>query len=306
VTPNTGLDRVLFLPSLDPGRRHQATRVAEAMGGKGCDVSLVLRALGEATTALGLAAGATGRRMEALLRARGVATDFVWTEGETRLNTVLIETDTLRHTTICAEGLQATSRHLAALLERVAAHQPAAEAIAVCGSLPADWPPEWYARLVRRARRGGRPVVVDAAGDALHAALEGEPAAVKPNLHELESVAGGPLRALPEIAAAARSLLERGAGLVVVSLAAEGAIAVTAAATWHAAPPPVSPVNPAGAGDGMVAMIALGLARAWPVPEILRRAVATGSAITTTPGTAECPAELARELVDRVDLRRVE
>src|SRR5262245_61674409 len=105
------------------------------MGGKGCDVSLVLRACGEETTALGLAGGESGRRMEALLRAQGVATDFVWTGGETRLNTVLIETETLRHTTICAEGLEPTPGDRDALLERITVHLPGAAAVAVCGSL---------------------------------------------------------------------------------------------------------------------------------------------------------------------------
>lgn len=275
------------------------------MGGKGCDVSLILSAFGEVTTALGLAAGETGRRMEAMLRAQGVATDFVWTGGETRLNTVLIETETLRHTTVCAEGLEPTPGDRAALLERIAAHLPGASVVAVCGSLPAAWPPKWYEVLVRQGGATGRPVVVDAAGEALRASLAGRPAAVKPNLHELESVAESPVRTLPEVVAAARALIARGAGLVVVSLGAEGAVAASAGEAWHAAAPSVAAVNPAGAGDGMVAMIALGLAGGWPVAEILRRAVATGSAIATTPGTAECPAALATELAERVEVSPV-
>src|SRR5690349_6514545 len=90
VTPTTALDRILFVPSLIPGRRHEASRVVEAMAGKGCDVSLVLRALGEETVAIGLAGGASGEEMEARLRTAGVRTDFVWTEGATRWNTVVI------------------------------------------------------------------------------------------------------------------------------------------------------------------------------------------------------------------------
>src|ERR1041385_4725285 len=106
VTPNTGLDRVLFLDELRKNRRNQAETVVESMGGKGCDVSLILRELGEETVATGLAAGETGRRMEAMLRRAGVVPDFAWTGGETRLNTVLIERATGAHTTICAPGLE--------------------------------------------------------------------------------------------------------------------------------------------------------------------------------------------------------
>src|SRR5688572_10197708 len=94
VTPNTGLDRVLFLPRLERDRRNQAVDTVESMGGKGCDVSMILRELEVETVATGLAAGDTGRRMELMLRRVGVVADFVWTEGETRTNTVLIETET--------------------------------------------------------------------------------------------------------------------------------------------------------------------------------------------------------------------
>src|SRR5688572_11967810 len=88
VTPNTGLDRVLFLDRLQPGRN--AARVVWSMGGKGCDVSLILRGLDVETMATGFAAGDMGHRMMALLEAAGVECDFVTTGGETRINTVLI------------------------------------------------------------------------------------------------------------------------------------------------------------------------------------------------------------------------
>src|SRR5262245_25255040 len=81
VTPNTGLDRVLFLDRLRPGRNQ--AQVVWGMGGKGCDVSLILRGLGVATVATGFAAGDTGHRMEAMLAAAGVECRFVWTSGET-------------------------------------------------------------------------------------------------------------------------------------------------------------------------------------------------------------------------------
>src|SRR5438874_4732183 len=97
VTPNTGLDRVLFLDRLVPGRN--AARAVWAMGGKGCDVSLILRGMGVSTVATGFAAGQIGHRMETMLTAAGVECAFVPTGGETRINTVLIEEETETHTT---------------------------------------------------------------------------------------------------------------------------------------------------------------------------------------------------------------
>lgn len=304
VTPNTGLDRVHFLPSLELGRRNQAARVVEAMGGKGCDVSLILAALGEPSLALGVVGGDTGRRIEARLREAGVESDLVWARGESRVNIVVIETGTGRHTTLCAEGLEASEEDFAALLEQLRRHGPASEAVALCGSLPATWPAAHYAELVRAAKESGRPVVVDASGEALRHALAGRPDAVKPNRHELESIAG-PLSGRGAIMEAARDLLRSGAGMALVSLGDEGALAVTPGEAWYAHPLEVPIVNPAGAGDGMVAMLALGLARGWSVPDILRQAVAVATAITMTEGTAECPAADVPALVARVVVDRV-
>ena len=104
---------------------------------------------------------------------------------------------------------------------------------------------------------------------------------------------------------AARALLGVGARLALVSLGDEGALAVTGEAAWYARPVDVLVVNPAGAGDGMVAMLALGLARGWEVPEILRRAAAVATAITMTEATAECPAVEVPALLASVEVDRV-
>lgn len=285
VTPNTALDRVLFLPPLERGRRNQAADSVESMGGKGCNVSLILAELGEESAATGLAGGDAGRRMEAMLRAGGVTPDFVWTAGETRLNTVLIETGPAIHTTLCAAGLRPDEHAYEALLSWTDRWARTAEVVVIAGSLPEGWPPERYAALVRAARAHA-PVVVDASGDALRAALGEGPAAVKPNRHELESVSG-PLADRGEVLNAARRLRDYGADRVLVSLGPEGAILVSGNGAWAAEPLEAPVVNPAGAGDGMTACLALGLARGRHEAETLRWAAAVSSAIVTTRGTAE-------------------
>lgn len=366
VTPNTGLDRVLFLPSLQRNRRNQATDVVESMGGKGCDVSLILRELGEETVATGLAGGETGRRMDAMLRRAGVVSDFIWTGGETRLNTVLIETETGDHTTICAPGLQPDEHALPGLLAWIDRWAPSAQAVVLAGSLPEGWPPETYRLLVEHARQAGSPVVVDVAGPALLSALDAGVAAIKPNREELEAVAGcsgtrgargagfqpalepaqpasraegvtsllgqapGPVRgtlqppahlaqagdvaqafqpAQPSgtppgdpdeeqgIIQAARRLCAQGAGWVLASRGGEGAVLVSERGAWRAPALDVPVINPAGAGDGMTACLALGLTRGWDEEETLRWAIAVAAAIVTTRGTAEiCSVEVERLL----------
>jgi 1-phosphofructokinase family hexose kinase len=299
VTPNTGLDRVLFLERLERNRRNQAEDVVESMGGKGCDVSLILRELQEETVATGLAGGATGRRMEEMLRRAKVTPDFVWTQGETRLNTVLIERAIGGHTTLCAAGLTPDDDALPALLDWIRRWSASAEVVVFGGSLPETWPPAVYRQLVEAAGPRERPVVVDASGAALSAALEAGVAAVKPNLDELASVCG-PISDLDGILAGARKLRDAGAGWVLVSRGPDGAILVSGRGAWSAAGLEVPVVNPAGAGDGMTACLALGLARGWNEAETLRWAVAVSAAIVTTRGTAEVRRAEVDALIPRV------
>jgi len=305
VTPNTGLDRVLFLPALERNRRNQAVEMVESMGGKGCDVSLVLRGLGEETVATGLAAGENGRRMEAMLRSAGATPDFVWTHGETRMNTVLIETETGGHTTICAAGLAPDEDAFTALRAWTRRWSTTADVTVLAGSLPEGWPAERYGELVDAAKAADKPVVVDAAGAALSAAVARGVAAVKPNLSELESVAG-PLGSLEAVRAAATELQARGARWVLVSLGAEGALLVSEVGAWRAPGLVVPVVNPAGAGDGMTACLALGLARGWTETETLRWAVAVSAAIVTTRGTAEVRRADVDRLLTEVQIERLD
>jgi fructose-1-phosphate kinase PfkB-like protein len=90
LTPNTGIDHTLQVPSFQLNSTIRAAGSAWGMGGKATDVSWILGRLGIPTRALGFAAGPNGQRMESMLRERGAETDFVWVEGETRLNTILI------------------------------------------------------------------------------------------------------------------------------------------------------------------------------------------------------------------------
>ena len=285
VTPNTGLDRVLFLDRLKPGRN--AARVAWAMGGKGCDVSLILRGLEVPTLATGFTAGDMGHRVEAMLAEAGVECAFIAVGGETRINTVLIEEATGTHTTLCAESLWVSQEHvevLAALVEREA---PRAGLAVLAGSLPEGVTPDLYPRLIAALRRARVPVVLDAAQPYLSAALAAGVDAVKPNRAELAQWAG---EAVPDVAAAARSarrMREAGAGTVLVSLDREGMLLAAEEGTWYAPPLAIPVKNPAGAGDGAVAGLCHALLRGAPPPEQLESAVRVASAVCLTPGTAE-------------------
>jgi tagatose 6-phosphate kinase len=164
--------------------------------------------------------------------------------------------------------------------------------------------------------------VLDADGQALVAGIAARPAIVKPNLAELESAVGRPLRTGlsgarraedaairaedAAIVAAARELRTAGAAAVVVSLGADGLLAVTGDGVWRATPPGGIAGNPTGAGDAVVAGLAYGLARGDSWPERLRHATALGAATAAAPVAGEFGRAAYVRALDEVKLTRIE
>jgi tagatose 6-phosphate kinase len=148
-------------------------------------------------------------------------------------------------------------------------------------------------------------VILDASGPPLRLGAAAGPAMIKPNLAELEAVAGSALSdgGEPDLTAIERAGRELGASAaVVVSLGAAGLLAVAAEGTWHARPPGHVPGNPTGAGDAVVAGLADSLVRGHDWPAILRHAVARGSATAAAPVAGDFAAADYERLVTTVEI----
>ncbi|WP_037313384.1 1-phosphofructokinase family hexose kinase [Amycolatopsis orientalis] len=268
VTPNAALDVTYTVDGLRAGDVHRVSDVRSRAGGKGVNVARVLHALGADVRAILTAGGATGTAVVDDLTAVGVAADVVPIGGETRRTTTVLAADG-SVTLLNEPGPWLADEEWQALASAVRARN--ADVLVCSGSLPPG--AGSYAALLGTSRS-----ILDTSGDALLAGLAGRPSVVKPNADELREVTG-----LRDPVAAAVELRKAGAGAVVVSLGAEGLLAVTGSGTWHAAPSTVLTGNTTGAGDAVVAALALGLSRADSWPDILRRAVALSGAAVLGP-----------------------
>ncbi|MBB5850993.1 1-phosphofructokinase family hexose kinase [Amycolatopsis umgeniensis] len=268
VTPNTALDVTYTVDGLRPGDVHRAKDVRCRAGGKGVNVARVLHALGADVRAVLTAGGATGSAVVEDLTAVGVAAEVVPIGGETRRTTTVLADDG-SVTLLNEPGPRLTENEWQALASAVRARR--ADVLVCSGSLPPG--AGSYADLI-----GTSKSILDTSGQALLDGLAGRPSVVKPNADELREVTG-----LSDPVAAAAELREAGAGAVVVSLGSEGLLAVTGSGTWHAAPSTVLRGNTTGAGDAVVAALALGLSRAESWPDILCRAVALSGAAVLGP-----------------------
>lgn len=271
VTPNTALDVTYTVDRLRPDAVHRARDVRHRAGGKGVNVARVLHVLGAEVRVIAAAGGVTGAEVADELDEAGLAAELVPIAGETRRTTAVLSTEDGSVTLLNEPGPELSGAEWAALTERVRRYAP--DVLVCSGSLPPGAPPDGYACLL-----GGAMSILDTSGPALLAGLAGRPSVVKPNAGELREVTG-----LADPEAAAHELRKAGADAVVVSLGPDGLLAVTGSGTWHAAPSTVLTGNSTGAGDAVVAALALGLSRREPWPEILRHAVALSGAAVLGP-----------------------
>lgn len=269
------------------------------MGGKATDASWTLGKLGMPTRALGFAVGQNGLRMENMLRERGVVTDFVQVDGETRLNTIIVVSGK-GQSTITSSSLSVTSKHLAELAVRYQNALERASCVVMGGSLPRGVPVEFYTEAISQARAYGVPVIFDSSWPSLFAGMKGRPDLIKPNLTELGELLGSQPTSQEEVQTAARKLHDEFDADVIVTLGAEGAIAVSENATYFIRPISIPVVSSAGAGDGVLAGMALAYSRRESFEYGLQHGFALAGAILQTLATADFRVEDYQELLPRI------
>jgi fructose-1-phosphate kinase PfkB-like protein len=147
---------------------------------------------------------------------------------------------------------------------------------------------------------------VDSYGASLRLSLAEQPFLVKINAAEAGELLGKTLSTAAEAAAAGASIRQMGAGLAVITLGKDGAVAVAPGGAWRVALPPVRALSAVGSGDSFLAGLAVSLQAGGELPEALRLAAGAGAANTLEPGAGVFDPSVARELAARVVLERID
>lgn len=288
VSANTGLDYIYFIPKFEAGKTLRASRVVQGMSGKPADCSWILAEMGITSLALGFAAGMTGEIVKQMMHSRGITTDFVAVEGESRRNLIIATEDEAAHTAITSSSLIVSEAHIAVLREKYIAALDGCALVVLGGTLPKGMKPEFYTDLIALAVEHSIPVIFDAVEPNLSAGLASHPTYVKPNRDELSQFIGKPVETVEEAFAAGSVLLERYGTIPIISLGDEGGLAVLSERAYRILPIKVPVVNAAGAGDAILAGLSASIVRGQPIEAGLRLGFGAATAVVTTEGTAEC------------------
>ncbi len=286
VGPNLSIDQTVVVPRLRVGEIHRVPEIVRLAGGKGANVARAARTLGADPLLVGFVGGPLGDAFAAYLRADGIASELVRTEGETRVCFSIADEASGQQTEFYEAGAPVSAMECARLLEVAAAHAGRHRWVVITGSLPRGAPEDLYARLVTLAHDHGCRALLDARGAALAHGVAAQPDVVKINRGELAELVGTPLASLEECARAARGCAVAPGGAVIVTDGAAGAALVTDAGAWRVAPPPVAARSPVGSGDSAAAAIATALERGEDWLAALRWGVAAGTANALHAGAA--------------------
>ncbi len=276
VTLSPSLDYTVWTDKLTAGAVNRAYDTRIVAGGKGVNVSVVLKNLGCENTALGFAAGFTGAEIERLLKENGVDTCFLHLpQGNSRIN---VKLSGEQETEINADSPYIPPRSLEALWQELDKLH-SGDCLVLAGSIPSCLPDTLYLDIMTRLKGRGIRIIADASGSSLVSLLKGEPFLVKPNHIELGEIFGISITTPEEAVKYAVAMQESGAENVLVSMAQMGAVlACKSGERLYCSAPKGKAVNSVGAGDSMVAGFLAALTQGESMANALKTGAAAGSA----------------------------
>jgi 6-phosphofructokinase 2 len=288
LTMNPALDITTSVGTVRPTEKLRCAATRYDPGGGGINVAHIAHTLGGSVLAVFPAGGQTGGLVAKLLSDAGVPSRVVAIAASTRESFTVNESSTGLQYRFVLPGPQLTFPEQEHCLEQLRIAAESAQFVVASGSLPPGLPADFYQRVADICRDVGALLILDTSGGGLRHISSGV-FLLKASVRELRECVGRPLVTEAEQLAAAHELIDSGrAQVVVVSLGSHGALLATQHASQRFSAIPMPAGSGVGAGDAMVAAIAVGLSRGWPLAKSVRLGIAAGAAMLMTPGTAAC------------------
>ncbi len=305
VTLNPALDKTVEVSNFTIDAVNRVTSVRTDPGGKGINVSKVIRQLGSVSVAMGILSGSTGRKILNAVQDSGIETDFLEGEGETRTNLKVVDPVSRTFTDINEPGTTYSEQEVSALLDRLLGKLRAEDIVILSGRVPQGAPGDLYRRWTKACGDLGAKVFLDADGYQLEEGIKAAPWLIKPNDRELAELMGREPADRKEQEEVALELIhEYGIRKVVISLGREGALYVMDEETIYAEGLDVPVKSTVGAGDSVVAALAVAEETGRSLEEAARFSTATGAANVMVDGSQPPRYETVMELMPKVILHR--
>jgi 1-phosphofructokinase len=291
------------LEQLAVGRLNRVNNKIVTYSGKALNSAIGVKRLGGDSFATGFMYENEGSLFASNLDKEGVKNTFVWNKGSVRTNYKIVDNKSML-TEINDKGEQVPLENQQRLLSLVETLSKNSSVVIMSGSLPLGVDDDYYQKLSSVVDKSAK-IIVDTEGEKLIKALKHGVYMVKPNLRELEQIAGCSLSSREDMLKACYSLIDLGAENVLLSLGREGAILTDGKDNYFCKSANVAVNSTVGAGDSMIAAASLMIEQGAEKSEILRNAVSAGTASITTPGTNLFYRDKFEEIYGKVFVEKV-
>ena len=285
ITLNPALDKQLTVSDI----RFNDVLIAEGVqldfGGKGFNVSRMLKELNQPSKAVGLLGGQTGKAIEAGLKEQAIDVVAIPVSGETRTNVSVVTPGGSKHIKVNEKGPTISVSELQQVFQYIFENAAAGTLWVLAGSIPPGVNVDVYQQMTQKIKELGGDVVLDTSGAALKEGVLAHPKLVKPNLSELSQLTGREITSLQEILENSALTRSVGAEFVAISAGEKGALLTDGEKTAICLPPEIQEANPVGAGDAMVAGLSFALYHGYDLEKALMLGVACGTASAMQSGT---------------------
>lgn len=300
VTLNPAMDRTLTIDNFDIGKVNRADTVRYDIGGKGINVSKVLKNFGIESICMGFLGGIWEEAIKNELKNRGIKEAFISIKGYTRTNTKVADSKNKVYTDINEPGPIISKCELDSFIKQFEKHCNFGDIVVLSGGVSISIPENIYGVLTKIAKRKGAIVILDAEGVLLQEGIKEKPDIIKPNNHEIAKLFGIDSSNSEQINEAVNKLRSSGIKKVLVSLGVHGATYTTEKGNYYEKGIHVPVRSTVGAGDSMVAAIVYGIINNYEDSKTLRFANASGAVSVSLEGTEACTLEQVSQLFNNI------
>ncbi len=302
VTLNPAIDTRYFIEDFKEGRLFRAEKTIKSPGGKGLNVTKVLKQLDANVVATGILGGKNGEWIQENLKNMNIKEGFYVSSAETRVCIAVLAKHS--ETEILESGEELPDSDLRAFEKKFMELVEKSDVITMSGSLPKGMDAGYYQKLVEMVNRKGKKVILDTSGKSLLEGVKGKPYLIKPNFDELEYVLGESIDGRDKIKKAVGKLKNLGAQNVLVSLGGEGAI-YFGEEILKITIPKIKIHNTVGSGDSSVAGFAKGLDDGLELHEILKLSMACGMSNAQSMETGKVIPEDVKEFIGNITIEEL-
>jgi len=300
---NPAIDKTIEIRDFKVNSVNRVSASRLDAGGKGINVSKMIDKLGGKSTVIGVLAGSSGRFIKEQLDLMNIENEFIFVEGETRTNIKIVDSINGFNTDINEAGPNISDKAIDEVLDKTIVAANEDTILVLAGSVPANVSKDIYKRMIAAAKSKGAKTILDADGELLRQGLEAGPYMIKPNIHELGVLFNKEISSPQEAIGFAKELFSYGVEIIVISLGSEGSVLMTKDKTLLVDGLKVEVISTVGAGDAMVASLALAIERQYSMEEAIVLATAASAASVMTPGTSPGDLAVINKLKNRVSFK---